>query len=334
MPRHELGAEDSASTSHETDHGTSRSSRLPPRRCPRAPAPRRRMSDDGRGALSSAARRRGRPAGARRPPHTPGIVCPTLRLDGATARVLDLAGDRRDQWPSLSDGSMRSSGSAAGVLRGRGVGCFSPAGAPGSRRGRAVGGPDLALGGCAPWSRLRPRPTLVADLAPPPAADLFSRADDLVIGMPGQVVGGRLDAGAVAVLHGAHGTGLSARSDQLWTLESDGIKAVAGETDTFGSARPRRHRRPTARSTSPPPRRLRTSPASMTRARPPYGQADLHAEVERLGARLRVAEGARIGTRRASPTGADHDTSDPAPEPASARRRRRAGGRSAPSGSR
>jgi hypothetical protein len=61
-------------------------------------------------------------------------------------------------------------------------------------------------------------------------------ADELIVGVPGEVVGGRLDAGAVAVLYGSRGSGLGTRANQLWTLDSGGIKGVAGASDAFGSA--------------------------------------------------------------------------------------------------
>jgi FG-GAP repeat len=59
--------------------------------------------------------------------------------------------------------------------------------------------------------------------------------DDLAIGSPGDGVGGHAGAGAVNVLCGTR-SGLSEAGDQLWTLDSAGVKGLAGRDFGFGSA--------------------------------------------------------------------------------------------------
>ncbi len=58
---------------------------------------------------------------------------------------------------------------------------------------------------------------------------------DLAIGVPGDVVSGKDEAGAVNVIYGG-ATGLTADGDQLWTQDSSGIKGTAGTMDHFGQA--------------------------------------------------------------------------------------------------
>lgn len=58
---------------------------------------------------------------------------------------------------------------------------------------------------------------------------------DLAIGTPLEPLGDRLAAGAVNVLYGS-ASGLTAAGDQLWTLDSPGIKGVAGGGFRFGWA--------------------------------------------------------------------------------------------------
>ncbi len=59
--------------------------------------------------------------------------------------------------------------------------------------------------------------------------------DDLAIGTPLEPVDDRLAAGAVNVLYGSAG-GLSEVGDQRWTLDSPGIKGLAGDGFRFGWA--------------------------------------------------------------------------------------------------
>lgn len=59
--------------------------------------------------------------------------------------------------------------------------------------------------------------------------------DELAIGVPNDSVSGRSQAGAVHVLRGRP-AGLSAVADQLWTLDSRGIKGFAGSGFHFGAA--------------------------------------------------------------------------------------------------
>jgi hypothetical protein len=70
------------------------------------------------------------------------------------------------------------------------------------------------------------------------AAGDFSRndADDLAIGVPGEQVSGRVAAGALTVLYGERGRGLTDRADDHWTQDSPGIKARAEAQDRFGAA--------------------------------------------------------------------------------------------------
>jgi hypothetical protein len=69
------------------------------------------------------------------------------------------------------------------------------------------------------------------------AADLSRNgADDLVIGVPGQQIGGDADAGAVNVLYGNGGRGLDDRGDQFWHQNSRGIEGRAEPSDGFGDA--------------------------------------------------------------------------------------------------
>ena len=59
--------------------------------------------------------------------------------------------------------------------------------------------------------------------------------DDLAIGTPLDSVGGHRNAGAVNVLYGSP-SGLTATGDDLWTLDTAGVKGVAGRNFLFGSA--------------------------------------------------------------------------------------------------
>jgi len=55
-------------------------------------------------------------------------------------------------------------------------------------------------------------------------------ADDLAVGVPGENVGGIVDAGSVNVLYGSTGTGLSGAGSQLFTqpVSAGAVSAVAG----------------------------------------------------------------------------------------------------------
>ena len=66
----------------------------------------------------------------------------------------------------------------------------------------------------------------------------FSRngADDLAIGVPGEDIGDARDAGAVNLLYGNRGHGLSSRGNQRWTQDARGVKSRADTADLFGTA--------------------------------------------------------------------------------------------------
>jgi hypothetical protein len=56
---------------------------------------------------------------------------------------------------------------------------------------------------------------------------------DLVIGSPGEDIGGIKDAGAVNVLYGS-GSGLTATGDQLWHQNVAGVLGGSEAGDVFG----------------------------------------------------------------------------------------------------
>lgn len=58
---------------------------------------------------------------------------------------------------------------------------------------------------------------------------------DLAVGVPGDRVGGREDAGSVNVLYGS-AAGLTSKGAQLWNQRAAGIKGTAEPGDTFGSS--------------------------------------------------------------------------------------------------
>lgn len=60
--------------------------------------------------------------------------------------------------------------------------------------------------------------------------------DDLVIGVPGEAVGGAAAAGAVQVIYGDAGSGLTANGNQLFHQDSSGVPGGAEAGDRFGSA--------------------------------------------------------------------------------------------------
>jgi hypothetical protein len=60
--------------------------------------------------------------------------------------------------------------------------------------------------------------------------------DDLAIGSPGADVGGEADAGAVHVLYGDAGSGLSSQGSQIWHQDVAGILDSAEAGDRFGSS--------------------------------------------------------------------------------------------------
>jgi hypothetical protein len=59
--------------------------------------------------------------------------------------------------------------------------------------------------------------------------------DDLAIGVPGEAVGGAAAAGAVLVLYGDAGSGLTATGSQLFHQDVSGVPGGAEEGDRFGS---------------------------------------------------------------------------------------------------
>ncbi len=59
--------------------------------------------------------------------------------------------------------------------------------------------------------------------------------DDLAVGVPGYVVGGHEDAGAVEIIFGSS-TGLAEAGRESWTQDSPGIVGEAALADGFGSA--------------------------------------------------------------------------------------------------
>jgi hypothetical protein len=56
---------------------------------------------------------------------------------------------------------------------------------------------------------------------------------DLAIGVVGERVGSKARAGAVAILY-AGANGLLTKGNQLWSLDSEGIRGVAKAVDLFG----------------------------------------------------------------------------------------------------
>lgn len=61
------------------------------------------------------------------------------------------------------------------------------------------------------------------------------RGRDLVIGVPGEDIGTRVNAGAVNVIYGSSG-GLTAAGDQIWHQNRRGIAGSAESGDQFGGA--------------------------------------------------------------------------------------------------
>jgi hypothetical protein len=59
--------------------------------------------------------------------------------------------------------------------------------------------------------------------------------DDLVIGIPGQDVGGADEAGAVGVLYGSS-SGLTAAGNQVWHQDVTGVLGIAATAERFGEA--------------------------------------------------------------------------------------------------
>ena len=84
---------------------------------------------------------------------------------------------------------------------------------------------------------LASRSTMAATIAADPSDFNGDGYVDLAIGVPGEDLGGRVEAGAVNVLYGS-ATGLTAAGDQLWTQDTPGVKgSVGGGTgDYFGRA--------------------------------------------------------------------------------------------------
>jgi hypothetical protein len=73
---------------------------------------------------------------------------------------------------------------------------------------------------------------------PPPVHGDFNADSvaDVAVGVPGEDVGGNIDAGAVNVVYGASGSGLSAANNQLWHQDSSGVTDPAEQGDAFGSS--------------------------------------------------------------------------------------------------
>jgi hypothetical protein len=65
-----------------------------------------------------------------------------------------------------------------------------------------------------------------------------STATDLAIGIPGEALGSKDGAGAVAVLYGSTTAGLSATGSQFWSQDSSGIGDSASSNDSFGQTLP------------------------------------------------------------------------------------------------
>jgi FG-GAP repeat len=59
-------------------------------------------------------------------------------------------------------------------------------------------------------------------------------AEDLAIGVPGETVGTSFSAGAVNVLYGSMGGGLTGAGSELFTQDSPGVGSTAEELDRFG----------------------------------------------------------------------------------------------------
>jgi len=59
---------------------------------------------------------------------------------------------------------------------------------------------------------------------------------DLAIGVPGENTNDKVRSGAVHILYGSDGDGLTNAGDQLWTQDSRGISGKAAPNDAFGAA--------------------------------------------------------------------------------------------------
>jgi hypothetical protein len=59
---------------------------------------------------------------------------------------------------------------------------------------------------------------------------------DLAVGVPGEYLGDLVNAGAVNVLYGSTGPGLSASGDEFWHQDVSGVPGAAEGFDAFGSA--------------------------------------------------------------------------------------------------
>jgi hypothetical protein len=60
--------------------------------------------------------------------------------------------------------------------------------------------------------------------------------EDLAIGVPSKTVAGVPGAGAVIVLYGKSGIGLTIENDQQWTYDTTGVVGASGQSDQFGQA--------------------------------------------------------------------------------------------------
>ena len=154
----------------------------------------------------------------------PGVRGPTEEGDRfAEALAMgDFYGDERDDLavgvPGDSVGGGRDAG-AVNVLYGR-------------RSGLSAGGDQLrtqdtrGIKGVAEANDRFGQALVAADVSENGRAEL-------IVGVPGEGVGGSSDAGAVNVMYGRSG-GLSS-VDELWSQDTRGIKGVAEATDQFGA---------------------------------------------------------------------------------------------------
>jgi hypothetical protein len=83
------------------------------------------------------------------------------------------------------------------------------------------------------FDRLEMRAMLAADLVGDFNGD---GADDLAISAVNESVGGDIEAGAVNVIYGSTGGGLSSTGNQLWTQDSSGILNESESSEFFGDA--------------------------------------------------------------------------------------------------
>jgi hypothetical protein len=69
------------------------------------------------------------------------------------------------------------------------------------------------------------------------AGDFSSNGvDDLAIGVPGEQISGRAEAGSVTVLYGNRHSGLDDRADQRWMQDAPGVKGASEAAERFGES--------------------------------------------------------------------------------------------------